>query len=101
MCPLQWIISSLSTRQDTQVIRIDPLLGGLSYSGSPGLDLFSTEADAYNYVCATAQNLEPKNQVVARAILGYFAAGGVGRLLLATQAWAVCLLEFWSLADGD
>ena len=83
------------------MIRIDPLLGGLSYSGSPGLDLFSTEADAYNYVCATAQNLEPKNQVVARAILGYFAAGGVGRLLLATQAWAVCSMEFWSLADGD
>lgn len=54
----QWIISSLATRQDTQVIRIDPLLGGISYSGSPGSALFPNYAHAQSWLFVQAGSVQ-------------------------------------------
>ena len=80
-----YIISSLASRRDTQVITIDPVLGGLSYTASPGVDVFANEADAHRYVSACSDNHEPRLQVVSPAILGYVVLGNRAHLLLASS----------------
>lgn len=77
------IISSLSTRDDTQIITIDPTTGILQYQGRYGLDLFSTERDAIEYLLKA--NSRVRNSLHANAIIGYAALGCVGLLLVATK----------------
>jgi len=68
------------------------VLGGISYTGCPGIDVFPSEADAYRYVCAHSSNLEPKVQVFAHAILGLVVLGNKAYLLLATAVSATVRL---------
>ena len=74
------IIASLSTRNDTQVISIDPTTGGLQYRGRSGLDLFPSERDAISYF-----SQQIRNSVYAKAIIGYAPLGSVGLLYVATR----------------
>lgn len=78
-----YIIASLSTRDDTQIISIDPTTGILQYQGRHGLDLFPTERDAIQYLSTT--NKMVRNSLYANAIIGYAALGCVGLLLVATK----------------
>ncbi|KAL0914723.1 hypothetical protein M5K25_015096 [Dendrobium thyrsiflorum] len=79
-----YILVSLSTRSDTQVINIDPTTGSLSYTGKLGHDLFNREEEALNYITDGSRFL-CKNITHARALLGYAALGSFGLLLVATR----------------
>lgn len=79
-----YIVVSLSTRTDTQVIYVDPTTGSLCYSAKPGFDLFKSEEQAVQFVTDGSQ-WQCKNIVNGRAILGYAALGSSGLLLVATK----------------
>lgn len=79
-----YIIISLSTRNDTQVIYVDPTTGSLCYTGKLGYDLFTSEEEALNFVTDGSRWL-CKSTTYARAILGYSALGNLGLLLVATK----------------
>lgn len=79
-----YIIVSLSTRIDTQVIYVDPTTGALCYIGKLGQDLFSSEEEALNHVTDGSQWL-CKSTTHAGAILGYSPLGNFGLLLVATK----------------
>ncbi|KAL3691590.1 hypothetical protein R1sor_005241 [Riccia sorocarpa] len=76
------IVVSLSTRNDTQVITIDPTTGALGYSGRRGIDLFSPE-EVGPYL--KSRGLFSRPTLRAKAILGYAALGSVGVLLIASK----------------
>lgn len=79
-----YIIASLSSRTDTQVIYIDPTTGALCYNGKLGVDVFKSENEALDYITNGSQWL-CKSITYARAILGYAALGNFGLLLVATK----------------
>ncbi|KAK8964395.1 putative phosphoinositide phosphatase SAC9 [Platanthera guangdongensis] len=79
-----YILASLSTRNDTQVITIDPTTGSLGYLGNRGHDLFNSEEEALNYITDRSKIL-CKNTTYAKALLGYAALGSFGFLLVATR----------------
>jgi len=79
-----YIITSLSTTTDTQVIYIDPTTGSLCYHGKPGYDLFDSEEEALSYITDGSRILR-KSTTYARALLGYAALGSYGLLLVATK----------------
>ncbi|XP_077213953.1 sacI homology domain-containing protein / WW domain-containing protein [Tasmannia lanceolata] len=79
-----YIVVSLSTKNDTQVIYVDPTTGALSYSGKRGQDLFISEEEALHYITDGSRWL-CKSKTYARAILGYSALGNFGLLLVATK----------------
>ncbi|XP_010916119.1 probable phosphoinositide phosphatase SAC9 [Elaeis guineensis] len=79
-----YVIISLSTRHDTQVIYVDPTTGSLCYSGKIGHDLFNSEEEALHYV-TNGSKLLCKSTTYARAMLGYAALGSFGLLLVATR----------------
>ncbi|XP_020520412.1 probable phosphoinositide phosphatase SAC9 isoform X2 [Amborella trichopoda] len=79
-----YIIVSLSTRIDTQVIYVDPTTGALCYIGKLGYDLFISEDEALKYVTDGSRWL-CKSTTYAKAILGYLALGSFGLLLVATK----------------
>ncbi|XP_031391527.1 probable phosphoinositide phosphatase SAC9 isoform X2 [Punica granatum] len=76
-----YVVVSLSTRSDTQVIYVDPTTGALCYNGKPGFDLFKSEEQAVQFVT----DGQCKSIVNGRAILGYAALGCFGLLLVATK----------------
>ncbi|XP_057957214.1 probable phosphoinositide phosphatase SAC9 [Malania oleifera] len=82
-----YVIVSLSSRTDTQVIYIDPTTGALCYSGKLGYDVFSSEEEAINCITNGSKWL-CKSTTYARAILGYSALGSFGLLLVATKLTA-------------
>ncbi|KAL5972948.1 putative phosphoinositide phosphatase sac9 [Asimina triloba] len=82
-----YIIASLSTRDDTQVIYIDPTTGVLCYNGKVGHDIFISEEEALGYITDGSRWL-CKSKTNARAILGYSALGSFGLLLVATKLTA-------------
>lgn len=82
-----FIIASLSTRSNTQVICIDPTTGSLSHTGKVGHDVFLSEEEAVNYV-TDGSRLLCKSTVYGRAVLGYSALGNYGLLLVATKLTA-------------
>lgn len=82
-----YIIASLSSRTDTQVIYIDPTTGVLRYSGKLGFDVFISEDEALDYITNGTRWL-CKSTTYARAILGYAALGSFGLLLVATKLTA-------------
>ncbi|TQD80193.1 hypothetical protein C1H46_034247 [Malus baccata] len=82
-----YIIASLSSRLDTQVIHVDPTTGVLRYNAKPGFDVFKSEKEALEYVTNGSPWL-CKNTTYARAILGYAALGSIGLLLVATKLTA-------------
>lgn len=79
-----YIISSLFSRPDTQVIYIDPTTGVLRYIGKPGLDSFKSEREAVDYITNGSRGVT-RSSVYARAILGYAVLGSFGMLLVATK----------------
>lgn len=79
-----YVIVSLSTRKDTQVIYIDPTTGALLYTAREGFDIFSSEAEALDFVTAGSHWM-CKSTVHARAILGYAALGSTALLIVATK----------------
>lgn len=79
-----YIVVSLSIRNDTQVIYVDPTTGFLCYTGKHGHDLFKSEEEALNYV-TDGSRLLCKTTTYARAILGYLVLGSFGLLLVATR----------------
>lgn len=78
-----YIVVSLSTRTDTQVIYIDPTTGSLCYNGKPGFDLFKSEEQAMQFLTDGSQ--WQRKIVTGRAILGYAALGSFGLLVIATK----------------
>lgn len=82
-----YIIVSLSSRTDTQVIYIDPTTGALCHSGKVGYDSFRSEKEALDYITNGSSWL-CKSVIYARAILGYSAIGSFGLLLVATKLTA-------------
>lgn len=79
-----YIVVSLSIRNDTQVIYVDPTTGLLCYTGKHGHDLFKSEEEALNYI-TDGSRLLCKSTTYARAILGYSVLGSFGLLLVATR----------------
>ncbi|GFY81280.1 sacI homology domain-containing protein [Actinidia rufa] len=79
-----YIVVSLSSRSDTQVIYVDPTTGALRYHGKLGYDVFASQNEALDYVTDGSKWL-CKNIIYARAILGYAALGSFGLLLVATR----------------
>lgn len=79
-----YIISTLSTGRDTQVIAVDPTTGALGFSGRRGIDVFQAEVDALQYLTCNSRWL-PKSTLHGKAILGYAALGSLGLLLIATK----------------
>ncbi|KAF2325556.1 hypothetical protein GH714_030315 [Hevea brasiliensis] len=82
-----YIIASLSSRTDTQLIYIDPTTGALCYSGKLGFDIFKSEDEALDYITNGSRWL-CRSTTYARAILGYAALGSFGLLLVATKLTA-------------
>ncbi|KAG2628277.1 probable phosphoinositide phosphatase SAC9 [Panicum virgatum] len=79
-----YIVISLSTRSDTQVIYVDPTTGALRYMGNYGEDVFDSEAAALNYITDGSRILS-KSTTYAKAVLGYAVLGSYALLLVATQ----------------
>lgn len=79
-----YIISTLFSRPDTQVIYIDPTTGALRYNGKPGLDNFKSEREAVDYITNGSRGVS-RSSVYGRAILGYAVLGSFGMLLVATK----------------
>ncbi|XVE80883.1 hypothetical protein DITRI_Ditri15bG0016800 [Diplodiscus trichospermus] len=82
-----YIVVTLSTRIDTQVIYVDPTTGVLRYHGKFGFDVFRSENEALDYV-TNGSPWQCKSKIHARAILGYAALGSYGLLLVATKLTA-------------
>ncbi|XP_057802025.1 probable phosphoinositide phosphatase SAC9 isoform X2 [Salvia miltiorrhiza] len=82
-----YIIVSLSTRTDTQVIYVDPTTGELCYTAKQGYDVFKSQNEALD--CITNGSKWPCKSIThARALLGYAALGSFGLLLVATRLTA-------------
>ncbi|KAK3204241.1 hypothetical protein Dsin_018287 [Dipteronia sinensis] len=82
-----YIIVSLFSRSDTQVIYVDPTTGSLRYHGKLGFDVFRSQKEALDYITNGSQWL-CKSTTYARVILGYAALGSFGLLLVATRLTA-------------
>lgn len=79
-----YIVVTLSSKADTQVIYVDPSTGALRYYGKFGVDVFKSEREAIDSI-TDGSKWPCKNTVYARAILGYAALGNFGLLLVATK----------------
>ncbi|CAI9108519.1 OLC1v1008119C1 [Oldenlandia corymbosa var. corymbosa] len=79
-----YIIVSLSSRVDTQVVYVDPTTGALCYMAKLGYDLFGSQQEALDYI-TNGSKWPCKNITYARALLGYAALGSFGMLLVATK----------------
>lgn len=82
-----YIIVSLFSRSDTQVIYIDPTTGALCYHAKLGYDVFFSENQALDYI-TNGTKWFCKSVVYAKAILGYATLGSFGLLLVATKLTA-------------
>lgn len=82
-----YIITSLASRLDTQVIYVDPTTGALRYNAKAGFDIFRSENEALDYITNGSRWL-CKSTTYARAILGYAPLGSFGFLLIATKLTA-------------
>ncbi|KAL8232512.1 hypothetical protein R6Q57_002290 [Mikania cordata] len=79
-----YIVVSLSSRNDTQIIYIDPTTGYLRHERKLGYDVFNSQDEALNYITDNSRSLY-KSIIYARAILGYAVLGSFGLLLVATK----------------
>lgn len=79
-----FIVSRLGSRNDVQLITVEPELGTLRYEHQAHHDLFDSVEDALEHITTTL-GLEITYRCVARALLGYAVLGPFGCLLVATQ----------------
>lgn len=82
-----YIIVSLCTRSDTQVIYVDPSTGELCYTAKQGYDVFRSQNEALDYI-TNGSKWPCRNITNARALLGYAALGSFGLVLVATRLTA-------------
>ncbi|XP_024984355.1 probable phosphoinositide phosphatase SAC9 [Cynara cardunculus var. scolymus] len=82
-----YVVVSLSSRTDTQVIYIDPTTGSLQHNRKLGYDVFNSQDEALNHI-TDASNLICKSTTYAKAILGYAVLGSFALLLVATRLTA-------------
>lgn len=90
----KFIISSLSTRKDTQLINICQRTGNIFYNGIIGEDLFASEEDALHYL-TTVQKITFKFKKKFPALIGmcYFANTNSMNILIATK---VIIFKFFN-----
>ncbi|KAJ0092940.1 hypothetical protein Patl1_26812 [Pistacia atlantica] len=81
-----YIIVSLYSTSDTQVIYVDPTTGALRYNGKQGYDVFRSEKEALDYI--TNGSRSSCKTTYGKVILGYGALGSFGMLLVATRLTA-------------
>ncbi|VFQ87587.1 unnamed protein product [Cuscuta campestris] len=82
-----YIIVSLHSRTDTQVIYVDPTTGALRFNAKFGYDEFRSQDEALNFITNGSKWL-CKSVTYARAVLGYATLGNFGLLLVATKVSA-------------
>ncbi|KAJ9444143.1 putative phosphoinositide phosphatase SAC9 [Diplonema papillatum] len=75
-----YIVSSLASRNDTQVIAIEGVTGRFHYSATPGVDMFPTAEDAIESFSRSEIVCE------AWALAGYIIVGNEGWLLTVCSA---------------
>lgn len=79
-----YIVVTLYSKADSQVIYVDPSTGALRYYGKFGVDVFKSEREAIDFI-TDGSKWPCKSTMYARAILGYAALGNFGLLLVATK----------------
>lgn len=79
-----YIVVSLSSRNETEVIYIDPTTGSLRHNKKPGYDVFKSQDEALNSITNGSRSVF-KSIIYGRAILGYAVLGSSGLLLVATK----------------
>lgn len=79
-----YIVVSLFSRADSQVIYVDPTTGALCHDANPGFDVFKSQDEALDYITNGSKWL-CKSVTYARALLGYAALGSFSLLLVATK----------------
>ncbi|GAM26152.1 hypothetical protein SAMD00019534_093270 [Acytostelium subglobosum LB1] len=77
-----FIVSTLSFRRDTQIIRIDGRCGLMMYEGLPGLDLFPNHRQATAFL---QKKYNLKSKVRVSALLGYIIGERAAYLLVANK----------------
>nr|GMD99831.1 probable phosphoinositide phosphatase SAC9 isoform X1 [Ipomoea batatas] len=82
-----YIVVSLYSRSDTQVIYVDPTTGALQFNAKFGYDVFNSQDEALNFI-TNGSKWRCKSLTYARALLGYAALGSFGLLLVATKVSA-------------
>eukprot|EP00755_Sulcionema_specki_P017405 Sspe_Gene.11215::Locus_3785_Transcript_3_3_Confidence_0.600_Length_4798::g.11215::m.11215 len=73
------IVSTLSHRDDYQVISVDPVTGQFRFTATPTVDLFGYLEEALEYLG------NPVVVCTAKALVGYMVLNGEGLLLVATE----------------
>ncbi|KAJ3450969.1 phosphoinositide phosphatase sac9-related [Anaeramoeba flamelloides] len=86
-----FIISSLCTREDTQIISIDPITGSLCYDGIFGYDLFQNESMAIRAL--NHRRIKTKSSIRCPALIGYCVMGSRSYLLLGTSVKETTILH--------
>ncbi|KAJ6239818.1 phosphoinositide phosphatase sac9-related [Anaeramoeba flamelloides] len=81
---MQFIISSLCTRKDTQIISIQPITGQLIYLGIRGYDLFVSEKVALEALFK--RGIKEKSRSRCLALIGYCVCEKFGHLLVVVSA---------------
>lgn len=81
------LIISLSTREDSLVVKLNGNSGRPHHTGQRGDDVFDSEEEAVEHLRGTSNDLEITRGV---ALLGYVAVGNRGLVLLATRT-RVCV----------
>ncbi|KAJ6249655.1 hypothetical protein M0813_17078 [Anaeramoeba flamelloides] len=92
-----FIISSLCTRNDTQIIEIEQICGRLKYLGIQGHDLFKNEKEAINYLTEIGHKV--KNKMRVCGIIGYCNIGRTGYLLVISKVRPSVLLHGGNLIN--
>lgn len=82
-----YIVFSLGTRTDTQVVYVDPSTGELCYIAKQGYDVFKSQNEALDYI-TNGSKWSCKSITNAQALLGYAALGSFGLVLVATRLTA-------------
>ncbi|KAN0031990.1 hypothetical protein ACTFIV_005863 [Dictyostelium citrinum] len=77
-----FIVSSLSNKKDTQIIRIEGRCGMLLFEGLPGVDIFPNHRQAVAYL---KKKHTLKSNIRVFAILGYIISERSSHLLVATK----------------
>ncbi|GMH39713.1 hypothetical protein BSKO_07611 [Bryopsis sp. KO-2023] len=84
-----FLLISLATREDVQLVRFDPVSGALSFRGEKGFDVFDSDGEALSYLKLQGS---VKHLGKGKSALGYVVVGNTGLLLLAENASVSALL---------
>lgn len=79
-----FLIFSLSTRKDTQIIKIEEYTGKLIYNGIYGEDLFSSQLEALSFLKKRCTRMKPLKRF--KNVIGYITIGGFGFLLMVKES---------------